>query len=161
MDGRHEIRRCFDVTQAVQQQLYAELYEQRVFLEGTLLKPNMVISGKDAAPRASPDEVADQTLRCLRRSVPAAVPGIVFLSGGQTDDEATENLNAINRLARAQGVPWQLSFSYGRGLQATALHIWSGKAENRPAAQAMLLARARATALAREGNYTSDRATDG
>ncbi len=155
MDGSHDIERCFEVTETIQKRVYEELYRQRVFLEGTLLKPNMVISGQDAAPRASSQEVARATLRCFRRTVPAAVPGVVFLSGGQGDDEATENLDAINRLARAQSVPWQLSFSYGRGLLATPLKTWAGQSANVAAAQAALLERARATSSAREGEYTA------
>jgi fructose-bisphosphate aldolase class I len=156
MDGRHPIQRCFEVTEAIHKALYEELYEQGVFLEGSLLKPNMVLSGKDASPRASAGEVAEETLRCLRRGVPAAVPGVVFLSGGQGDDEATENLDAINRLALVRGAPWQLSFSYGRGLQATPLRIWAGREENTGAAQAAVLERARATSVAREGEYATE-----
>jgi fructose-bisphosphate aldolase class I len=155
MDGRHDIGRCFEVTQAVQERLYAELYEQGVFLEGSLLKSSMVLSGNGATPRASAQEVAGETLRCLRRSVPAAVPGIVFLSGGQGDMEATVNLDAISRLAYARGAPWQLSFSYGRGLQTTPLKIWAGKGDNEAAAQAALLERARVTSMARNGEYVA------
>jgi fructose-bisphosphate aldolase class I len=153
MDGAHDIARCFEATEAVQRRLYRKLYEQRVFLEGSLLKPNLVLSGKEAASRASSEEVARQTLVCLRRAVPAAVPGVVFLSGGQGDEEATVNLDRINRLAEAEGAPWELSFSYGRGLQATPLHVWAGKVENKSSAQAALLERARATSAARSGRY--------
>jgi fructose-bisphosphate aldolase class I len=153
MDGRHDIARCFETTDAMLKRLYAELYEQRVFLEGTLLKSNMVLSGKEAVRRASSEEVASETLRCLRLGVPAAVPGIVFLSGGQTDLEATENLDAIARLARARGAPWQLSFSFGRGLQTTAMKIWAGKSANESAAQGAVLERARVTSMARNGEY--------
>jgi fructose-bisphosphate aldolase, class I len=151
MDGRHDIARCFDVTHATLQRLYAELYEQRVFLEGSLLKPNMVLSGKNAERRASADEVAEATLRCLRRTVPSAVPGIIFLSGGQADDEATDNLDAINRRARREGAPWQLSFSFARALQTTPLKKWAGKSEQISQAQTAFLERARLTSTAREG----------
>ena len=114
-----------------------------------------VLSGKDAEPRASAEEVAEVTLRCLRRGVPAAVPGIVFLSGGQSDEEATRNLDAINRLGRSRGAPWQLSFSFSRALQATPLKMWAGKNANASAAQAALLERARAAYAAREGVHVS------
>jgi len=153
MDGRHGIQRCFEVTQAMHETLFAELYRQRVFLEGCLLKTNMVLSGSDAAPRATPEEVAEQSLRCFRRGVPAAVPGIVFLSGGQEDEEATLNLDAIGALARAEGPPWALTFSYGRGLETAPLEAWAGKIDNTGVAQAALLERARATSLARDGDY--------
>jgi fructose-bisphosphate aldolase class I len=153
MDGRHDIARCFEVTEAMTRRVYAELFEQGVFLEGSLLKVNMVLSGKEAAARASAEEVAGETLRCLRRCAPAAVPGIAFLSGGQGDEEATVNLDAISRLAQARGAPWQLGFSYGRGLESTPLKIWAGKSAKRGAAQEALLERARSTSLARDGEY--------
>jgi fructose-bisphosphate aldolase class I len=115
VDGDHSIERCFEASEATLRRVYQELYEQGVCLEGTLLKPSMVLSGKAAASRAPAAEVAAQTLRCFKRCVPAAVPGLVFLSGGQTDAEATGNLDAINKLGRIQGAPWELSFSFGRG----------------------------------------------
>lgn len=113
MDGDHDIDRCFDVTEFTLRTLFSQLYEHRIALEGVILKPNMVVPGKKAARQASPEEVAQKTIQCLRRAVPAAIPGIVFLSGGQSDEEATANLNAMN--ASGQNPPWTLSFSYGRG----------------------------------------------
>ena len=154
MDGGHSIERCGEVTEETLKAVYAALHTQRVVLEGTLLKPNMVLSGKEAPDRASPEEVARATLACFRRTVPAAVPGIVFLSGGQTDDEATANLNAINSGDEPQ--PWQLSFSYGRALQASALAAWSGKAENLEEAKRVAHERARQTAAARDGRLGAE-----
>ena len=154
MDGSHDIQRCFEVTEATLQRVFDELYEQRVSLEGMVLKPNMVLSGKEASNRADPKEVAEATVECFKRAVPAAVPGIAFLSGGQSDVEATENLNAMNRLA--DHGPWQLTFSYGRGLQASPLAAWGGKPENVEAGKAAFYKRARLTAAARKGEYTSD-----
>ena len=127
---------------------------QRVDLTGTLLKPNMVLSGKDASGRASAERVAEMTIDCFMRSVPAAVPGIVFLSGGQGDAEATENLNAINVLAARVGTPWELSFSFGRGLQAAPLKAWAGVAENGDAAMQAYYHRAKVTSAARRGAYS-------
>ena len=118
-----------------------------------LLKPNMVISGASAANRAGPDEVAAKSIACFKRTVPAAVPGIVFLSGGQGDEEATVNLDAINRQASGARAPWELSFSYGRGLQAAPLKAWSGKVGNVPDAQQAYYHRARVTSAARQGAY--------
>ena len=149
MDGSHDIDRCYAVTERTLRAVFAELAKQRVSLEGMLLKPNMVLSGKDAANRATPDQVAAATISCFKRVVPAAVPGIVFLSGGQGDAESTENLNAMNRGER--DFPWELSFSYGRGLQATPLKAWGGKPENVAAAQDVFLERAREISAAREG----------
>ena len=153
MDGDHDIDRCFDATQATLRETFHQLGRQRVALEGILLKPNMVLSGASAANRAGPQEVAEKTIACFKRTVPAAVPGIVFLSGGQSDEEATVNLDAINRHAAAARAPWELSFSYGRGLQAAPLKAWSGKAENTDAAQRAFYQRAQATSAARRGAY--------
>ncbi len=153
MDGRHRLERHFEVTERIQQKVFAELRAQRVALEGMLLKCNMVLSGTEVTPSATVDEVADATLRCLRRNVPAAVPGVVFLSGGQSDVRATEHLNAINRRSPA---PWELSFSYGRALQDAALKAWSGKPEKVAAAQDALLQRARCNAAARLGRYSAE-----
>jgi fructose-bisphosphate aldolase class I len=153
MDGDHAIERCYEVTRATLEALYHELYVQGVVLAGTLLKPNMVLSGKDAAEQASVEEVAEMTLRCLRETVPAAVPGIVFLSGGQTDEAATAHLNAMNALGEH---PWQLSFSYGRALQAPALKAWGGEAENVEAGQRAFLHRARLNGAARTGSYSPE-----
>ena len=133
--------------------MYTELHDQRVDFRGTLLKPNMVLSGYEASDRASVDEVAEVTLECFYKHVPAAVPGIVFLSGGQTDEDATAHLNAMN----AKGPhPWQLSFSYGRALQAPALKAWGGKPENVEAAQRAYYHRAKMNGAARTGMYAPE-----
>jgi fructose-bisphosphate aldolase class I len=153
MDGTHSLERCYEVTLATQREVFRQLAAQRVRLDGMLLKPNMVLSGKDAPSRAAPAEVARFTVKCFKEAVPAAVPGVVFLSGGQSDDEATVNLDAINRHAAQVGAPWQLSFSYGRGLQAAPQKAWSGKPENVAAAQRAYHHRARVTAAARMGKY--------
>jgi fructose-bisphosphate aldolase, class I len=152
-DGEHTLEESAKATGRVLEAVYTELHDQRVDLRGTLLKPNMVLSGYSASSRAGVDEVADATLEVFYRHVPAAVPGIVFLSGGQTDEDATAHLNAMN----ARGPhPWQLSFSYGRALQAPALKAWGGKEENVAAAQAAYLHRARLNGAARSGSYTAD-----
>jgi fructose-bisphosphate aldolase class I len=156
MDGDHSIDRCFEVTEATLREVFYQLGHQGVSLEGALLKPNMVLSGKSATDRASPDEVAEQTLTCFKRTVPAALPGIVFLSGGQSDEEATANLNAINRRAADVGSPWQLSFSYGRALQAAPLQAWRGLAANGDSAQSAFRQRALLTSAARQGAYTAE-----
>jgi fructose-bisphosphate aldolase, class I len=150
MDTDHSIDACYEATSRTLQALYAELAVQRVDLEGTLLKPNMVIPGKGNADQASPERIARKTLDCLRRHVPAVVPGIVFLSGGQSEVEATVNLDAINRL---DGRAWPLSFSYGRALQASTLQAWRGLEGNVEAAQAVFLHRARCNAAAACGRY--------
>jgi len=154
MDGDHGIERCFEATEAALREVYYQLGHQRVVLEGTLLKPNMILSGKDAANRAGPEEVAENTVACFKRAVPAAVPGIVFLSGGQSDDEATTNLNAINQYAASADAPWQLSFSYGRGLQAAPLKAWGGAYKDR--AQRAFHHRAYVTSAARQGAYSPE-----
>jgi len=154
IDGDHTIERCYDVIEKVQQAVYRALQRYRVTLEHTILKPSMVTPGKESAGKASPAEVAEWTVRVLRRSVPAAVPSINFLSGGQTDEEATANLNAMNQMFPGQ--PWELSFSYGRALQHAALHAWQGKRENLEAAQTVLLKRARLNGAARYGRYTAE-----
>jgi fructose-bisphosphate aldolase class I len=153
MDGTHTIERSFEVTSAVLDALYQELFSQRVQLEGTLLKPNMVLSGYSCATQASPDEVAAATVKCFLENVPAAVPGIVFLSGGQSDEDATAHLNAMNKLGAH---PWQLSFSYGRALQAPALKAWKGAVANVPAGAAAYLHRAKMNGAARTGSWTTD-----
>jgi fructose-bisphosphate aldolase class I len=151
MDGGHSLDESATATGAALQAVYDELFAQRVDLAGTLLKPNMVLSGYEAGGRAGPDEVAERTLECLYRHVPAAVPGIVFLSGGQSDEDATLHLSAMN----ARGPhPWQLSFSYGRALQAPVLKAWRGEAANAEAAQAAFEHRARMNGAARSGTYT-------
>ena len=150
MDGDHDIDRHAEVTEAVQHAVFHALHRHHVALELMILKPNMVLPGKDCR-RAEPGEVATATLKVLRRTVPTAVPSINFLSGGQGPEEATANLNAINQ--QAADAPWQLSISYGRALQQTALHAWMGKAGNSPAAQQALLKRARLNHLAMLGEY--------
>ncbi len=150
IDGNHSIERCAEVIEAVQHAVYHALHRYGVVLEHTILKPSMVTPGKDYTTRASPESVAEQTIKVLRRSVPAAVPSINFLSGGQTDEEATANLNAMNAMATQ---PWELSFSYGRALQQPALHAWAGKAENAQAAQQALFKRAKLNGAARYGKY--------
>jgi fructose-bisphosphate aldolase class I len=153
MDGDHTIERCYGVTEATLHAVFHELHLQRVKLEGMLLKPNMVLSGKDAPEQAGVHEVAEQTIRCLKATVPAAVPGIVFLSGGQSDELATAHLNAMNAMGDH---PWELSFSYGRALQAPALKAWRGKEENVAAAQQAYLHRARLNGAARSGSYSAE-----
>ena len=150
MDGSHEIDRHAEVTEAVQHAVFDALNRHNVVLELMILKPNMVLPGKDCR-RADPEEVADATVKILKRTVPAAVPSINFLSGGQEPEEATVNLNAINQLAAE--APWKLTISYGRALQQTALHAWLGKTENVAAAQDALLKRARLNHLAMLGDY--------
>ncbi|HEY0876904.1 MAG TPA: class I fructose-bisphosphate aldolase [Zeimonas sp.] len=149
IDGDHTIDRCGEVTEDVLHAVFHALHEQRVRLEGMLLKPSMVLAGKRAT-KAAPDEVARRTVAVLRRTVPAAVPGIFFLSGGQTPEEATANLDAMNRLGPQ---PWVLSFSYARALQEPALAAWRGDMGNAQAAQRALVHRARMNARAREGRY--------
>ncbi|MBB4659189.1 class I fructose-bisphosphate aldolase [Parvularcula dongshanensis] len=153
MDGGHDIDTCYEVTKWVLSELYQELYYARVELEGTILKPNMIVPGKKAADQSSPEEIAEKTVRCFRNTVPAAVPGIVFLSGGQSEVEATRNLDAMNRAYRGE-LPWALSFSYGRALQTSALKAWSGKAENVRAAQIAFDHRAKMNGLAQQGAWS-------
>jgi fructose-bisphosphate aldolase class I len=155
MDGDHGADRCFEVTEFTLRQLYADLFEQGVALEGTILKPNMVVSGKKCAKQAGVEEVAEKTVRCFRGAVPAAVPGIVFLSGGQSDVDATAHLNAMNA-EYASMIPWKLSFSYGRALQAAPLKAWAGKAENIEAGQKAFLHRARMNGLAQLGKWSEE-----
>jgi fructose-bisphosphate aldolase class I len=153
MDGpvaNHNIDRCYAVTERVLNAVFDELYEAKVQLEGMVLKPNMVIAGKNAKQQASPEEVAEKTLRCLRATVPAAVPGIAFLSGGQSDEQATRHLSLLNQSGPH---PWRLTFSYGRALQAAALKAWGGKASNVKAAQAAFGHRARMNGLATLGQW--------
>jgi fructose-bisphosphate aldolase, class I len=153
MDGSHTIERCYEVTADTLGAVFAALRAHRVRLDGTLLKPNMVLPGKDCPEQAGVQQVADATVRCLRDTVPASVPGIVFLSGGQTDEAATAHLNAMNQLGTQ---PWQLSFSYGRALQAPALKAWKGEAANGPSAQRAFYHRAKLNGAARLGRYSQD-----
>ena len=149
--GTHTIERSYDVTSRVLDALYTELYDQRVDIFGTLLKPNMVLSGYEASDRAGQQEIADRTLTCFYEHVPAAVPGIVFLSGGQSEEDATANLNAMN----AKGPhPWELSFSYGRALQSPALKAWDGRPENFQDGQRAYYHRAKMNSAARSGTYS-------
>src|SRR6202163_2096952 len=153
MDGDHDIDRCAGVTEWVLKETFQELYYARVALEGMVLKPNMTIAGKKNAKRAGVDEVAEKTVRLLKACVPAAVPGIAFLSGGQSDEEATAHLDAMNRIG---GLPWRLTFSYGRALQAAPQKAWSGKAENIAAGQRAFTHRARMNSLASRGEWKAD-----
>jgi fructose-bisphosphate aldolase, class I len=154
MDGDHTIDRAYSVTSRTLQAVFTELYDQRVDFEGMLLKPNMVLPGYDSSAQVSDDEIARATIKCFKRTVPAAVPGVVFLSGGQSDEDATARLNAMNALG--EELPWQLSFSYGRALQAAAQKAWSGKAENRDAAQRAFYHRAKMNSAARTGAYAPE-----
>ncbi len=150
MDGAHTMERCYAVTEHTLKHLYMELFCHRVMLEGTVLKPNMVLPGKDSHQKASVEEVADATVKCLKATVPVAVPGIAFLSGGQSDVEATAHLNAMNA---KYDTPWNLTYSYGRALQAAPLKAWAGKAENYDAAQAAFNHRAKMNSLATFGKW--------
>ena len=153
MDGSHDLDRCAAVTEVVLRTVYDHLARHGVVLEATLLKPNMVLPGTESASTADPDEIAAATIRVLRRSVPAAVPGIVFLSGGLSAEAATANLNALNRQGEQ---PWQLSFSFGRALQAPVLHAWAGDDARRAEAQRTLQHRAAMNTAARHGSYHPD-----
>ena len=153
MDGDHSIERSYSVTSRMLNAVFTELHDQRVELDGMLLKTNMVLSGYAASQRAGVQEVAEQTIRCLRTHVLPAVPGIVFLSGGQSDEDATAHLNAMNAMGDH---PWELSFSYGRALQSPALKAWAGDTANVAAGQAAYLHRAKMNGLARTGSYSPD-----
>jgi len=152
MDGGHSMERCESVTERTLRTVFLALADQGVALEGTLLKPNMVVPGKGSGRTATPDEVAEATIRCFRRVVPAAVPGVVFLSGGQSPEEATANLSAMNAMGEH---PWQLSFSYGRALQQPVLEAWRGEEANVPAAQRAFYRRSELNGEARYGRYTA------
>jgi fructose-bisphosphate aldolase class I len=154
IDGDHSIERCYDVTYWTLHETFDEVYEHSVELSALLLKPNMVISGKNASEQAGVEEVARHTVECLLRTVPPAVPGIVFLSGGQTDLQATQHLNAMNSLY--EGLPWELSFSYARALQGQPMEIWGGNEDNAEAAQKAFHHRARMNSAARQGKYSED-----
>ena len=150
-DGDHDIDRCFEVTEETLREVFDQLAQQKVLLEGMLLKPSMVISGGSAAKRAEPEEVARRTIECFKRVLPASVPGVVFLSGGEPDDSVTANLNALNQQAAEARAPWEFSFSFGRSLQGAPLAAWAGKAENIEAASVAFYTRARLTGAARKG----------
>jgi len=153
MDGDHTIDRSFHVTSHTLHAVFTELRDQRVHPEGILLKPNMVLPGYESSEQVSDEEIAQQTVHCFRRHVPAAVPGIVFLSGGQSEEEATRRLNAINAIGPH---PWKVSFSYGRALQAAALKAWGGHEENVEAAQRAYYHRAKMNSAAQTGMYAPD-----
>lgn len=153
LDGSHSVERCEDVTEEALRVTFAQLAEQRVYLEGMVLKPSMVVSGKDNPRQAGVEEVAERTIRCLRRAVPAAVPGIAFLSGGQTAVSATEHLNAMQKLAP---LPWEVTFSYARALQDPALKAWKGQSANVSTAQKIFYHRAKMNSAARNGSYTKE-----
>jgi fructose-bisphosphate aldolase class I len=154
IDGSHTLERCLEVSEAVIHTVFQALHRHKVIMEYTVLKPSMVLPGKENPVKASPEQVAAATIKVLRRTVPAAVPSINFLSGGQSPEEATANLNAINILY--PNAPWALSFSYGRALQQSALQAWAGKAENGPTAQQVLYHRAQLNGRASCGKYNSD-----
>jgi fructose-bisphosphate aldolase class I len=153
MDGGHDIDRCYEVTEFVLKETFQQLYYQRVKLEGMVLKPNMAVPGKKSAKKASVEEVAEKTVKMLKACVPGAVPGIAFLSGGQNDEEATAHLDAMNKIGN---LPWRLTFSYGRALQAAPQKAWSGRAENVAAAQRAFSHRARMNGLAALGQWKAD-----
>src|SRR5438094_9932249 len=150
LDGNHSIERCQDVSEDTLRVTFAQLAEHRVYLEGMILKPSMVVSGKDNPRQAGVEEVAERTIRCLKRTVPAAVPGIAFLSGGQSAVSATEHLNAMNKMGP---LPWQVSFSYARALQYPAVKAWKGEAANVAEAQKIFYHRAKMNSAARSGKY--------
>jgi len=153
MDGGHDIDTCYEITEFVLKETFQELYYQKVPLEGIVLKPNMVVPGKKSEKRASVQEVAEKTVKLLKACVPGAVPGIAFLSGGQSDEEATAHLDAMNKIG---GLPWKLTFSYGRALQAAPQKAWSGKSENVAAAQRAFAHRAKMNGLAALGQWKAD-----
>jgi len=151
LDGSHTVERCQEVTEQTLKVTFNALFLQRVYLEGMILKPSMVVSGKDCPQQAGVQEVAERTIRCLKRTVPAAVPGIAFLSGGQSAERATEHLNAMNAMGPH---PWEVSFSYARALQDPALKAWKGEADNVTTAQKIFYHRAKCNSAARSGKYT-------
>ena len=153
LDGDHSIERCYEVSEATLRALFSALAQQKVSLEHLVLKASMVLSGNKAANRAGVEQVAEQTLKCLKRTVPAVLPGVVFLSGGQTNEEATAHLDAMNRIG---GAPWPLTYSYSRALQAAALKAWSGQQGNWKAAQQALFHRARMNSLASQGKWSAE-----
>jgi fructose-bisphosphate aldolase class I len=155
MDGSHTVEDSFIVTEGVLHSVFYELYGQNVLLEGMILKPNMVLSGYKCSEQASVDEVAEMTVTVLKRCVPSAVPGIAFLSGGQSNEDATAHLNSMNKILDNNS-PWNLTYSYGRALQAPALDAWRGKEENVPAAQDAFYKRAKLNSLATKGDYSAD-----
>jgi fructose-bisphosphate aldolase class I len=156
INGTHSIETSYEVTVETQRQVFEQLYRQDVQFEGMILKPSMVISGTDCPQRAGVEQVAEETLRCLQQTVPAAVPGIAFLSGGQGDEEATQHLNRMNQMAVELSLPWRLTFSYARALQNQVLETWKGDASKAAQAGQALLHRARLNSLASLGEYTAE-----
>lgn len=156
LDGGHSIEDSFAITRETQHTVFEQLYRQNIFFEGMVLKPSMVVSGKENAKQASVQEVAERTLECLQQTVPAAVPGIAFLSGGQSDEQATQHLNTMNRLAAELALPWRLTFSYARALQHQALTTWKGDPTQVEAARKALLHRAKLNSLASKGEYRDE-----
>lgn len=156
LDGDHSIDTCYQVTVETQRTVFEQLYRQGVHFGGMVLKPSMVLAGKDHAKPSDIQEVAERTLECLQQTVPAAVPGIAFLSGGQTDEQATRHLNTMNRLAQDLHLPWRLTFSYARALQHPALETWRGEPGKVEAARKVLLQRAKLNALASKGEYREE-----
>jgi len=154
MDGKHDINKCYEVTKKVLKTVFNSLISREVVLDGMILKPNMILAGEEFSQTDEPNVVAEMTIKCFLESIPAAVPGIVFLSGGQTEVQACSNLNAMND--KGQKYPWELSYSFGRALQHSALHAWGGKVENISQAQEVFINRAKLTSLARYGKYTLD-----
>jgi len=150
MDGPHDIEHCARVSEHVFAEVTKALHDNGVFLEGALLKPNMILPGSESKKTATPNEIASYTIRTLKRTIPPSIPGIMFLSGGQTEEEATINLDAINKIP---GSPWVLSFSYGRALQASCIASWNGKEENVKKASEVFLSRAKANSEAQQGKY--------
>ena len=153
MDGSHTIERCYEVTKDTLTKVFEELIKHKVDLKGICLKPNMVIDGKECSKKSSSEEIAKMTINCFKETVPSEVPGIVFLSGGQSEIEATENLNEINKI---EGTPWNLSFSYGRALQASALKAWQGNHENEKACSKAFAHRAKMNSLATKGMWSNE-----
>ncbi|ALP53344.1 fructose-bisphosphate aldolase [Candidatus Tenderia electrophaga] len=153
LDGDHSIERCFEITRETQNRVFSQLYRQGVELPGIVLKPSMVLPGKDHSKQTTPERVAEETLRCLRNTVPAAVPGVAFLSGGQSDLEATEHLNLMNKQAKKMQLPWRVTFSYARALQHVALTTWRGDKAKLDDAQQALLHRAKCNSAASRGEY--------
>ena len=153
MDGSHTIERCYEVTKDTLTKVFEELIKHKVDLKGICLKPNMVIDGKECSKKSSSEEIAKMTINCFKETVPSEVPGIVFLSGGQSEIEATENLNEINKI---EGTPWNLSFSYGRALQASALKAWQGNHENEEACSKAFAHRAKMNSLATKGMWSKE-----
>ena len=153
MDGSHTIERCYEVTKDTLTKVFEELIKHKVDLKGICLKPNMVIDGKEYSKKSSSEEIAKMTINCFKETVPSEVPGIVFLSGGQSEIEATENLNEINKI---EGTPWNLSFSYGRALQASALKAWQGNHENEEACSNAFAHRAKMNSLATKGMWSKE-----